>query len=1006
MGKIGPLAAHEISDIIFQLSLHLKIWWPKYRPAPNVGGSIRSMPEILTIFPAPKPNEKPSTEEGPFFLTKTIADRVIIETLCNYNIQDFFLSFSSARNSVKGFGCQYDYLAYAYANLCNIDKIYTTIQESNRFPLTDEQKMIANHTIELLKGLIISYLSLLLQEPEVFTIPSSLNVSDVVVNVPKRVMLYAFPQMFPEGNSGTLFPDVAGKEILRRIMEFSVENSHECLLKVVEASVTALMGAAKNVTSFNDIMVVDSMFASLVSYKGVPEAMVELPQWMGTNSSSGLMLELTSILGVLFGMSCTLSNSPVSNAALEEFRDLETAKMSDVAAIKKSMYSRMEHHHTQLLAFVKAFFKASPRTEEAVLNWIAAVLNSNAERSKSKHDNRILSSPGLLFNLLVVLLMISQSLKDHIGNIQRSYLSCSKRLDLHNETRIATSLNEYLSVMENSANAARLRTLAGSDAKLTIKNDIDTSEVPNRHSECFFLTMRCFHLAFTCSVDEIKQIRQAYSYSQGTPRATQLLKISAVLEVFAESEHLLGLAGIFWSIFTRWALAIVCPSKKQGVEYDACVPLPSEVPLSFALIPESTITDIAVYVKYTAQINKLLIPVSKINDIMNFLVCFIASRSYVKEFAVRKNLLDALISLVPNGKDAGSLIIEDVFCSHQLSKRYLIPALIRFSTDAEFTGSSSQYYDKFNYRIEAQILYKHVLQFPDYKQCFASYVASPDEPEVVAKFAKYIVDDINYMFEEALENAQRVQSLTKEIAKNSRAASDPTMNENLSEAKDRLKNIMFMLTQNIEFLLLVVRISVAPFTSSETALRSVSNMATFSLQKLSLNSSSLLSIGDSRYDFNPATLRASISEVIAKFTEIDQFASLCAENPGFTDELIETTASLISPRGYVEARVANVLLDFNKKVAEVRASNDDDIDLDPDEAPEEYLDPISGDIMKNPVYLPSKNIVDQSTVDSLLMNDPTDPYTRLAFTKDDIVPVPELKEKIEAYIKEQKALRK
>ena len=1006
MGKIGPLAAHEISDIIFQLSLGVKIWWPKYRPAPKVDGFVQHMPEILTIFPAPKPNEKPSTEEGPFYLTKTIADRVVLEVLCNYNIQNFFASASTAMRSVKGFGCQYDYLAYAYAKLCSTDKIYSTLQDSNRSPLTDEQKVIANHTIALLKDLIISYLSLLVQEPEVFAIPSVLNATEVTLNLPKRAMLYAFPQMFAENKSGPLFPDAAGKEILRRIMEFAVENSHECLLKVVEGSVTAFMSVVRNVATFNDIMVMDSMFASLISYKGVPEAMIELPQWLGSNPSSGAMIEATSILGALFGMSCTMPKLPINNLVLEEFRNIETMSMSDVIATKKSMYSRMEAHHTQLLAFVKAFFKASPRTEEAVLNWIAAVLNSNAERSKYKHDARLLSSPGLLFNLLVVLLMIAQSLKDHLPSIQRSYLSCSKRLDLHSETRIATSLSEYLSVMENSANAARLRTLAGSDAELSIKNDIATNEVPNRQSECFFLTMRCFHLAFSCSVDEIEQFHRFYSHEQGTPRATQFLMLSALLEVFAESEHLLGLAGIFWSIFTRWALAIVCPSDKPGVEYDACVPLPNEVPLSFALIPESTISDIAVYVKYTAKINKLLIPVSKINDIMNFLVCFIASRSYVKEFAVRKNLLDALISLIPTRSEAASLIIEDVFCSHQLSKRDLIPALLRFSTDAEFTGSSSQYYEKFEYRIEAQILYTHVLQFPDYKQCFASYVASPDEPEVVAKFAKYTVDDINYMFEDTLENVQRVQSLTKEIAKNSHAASDPTMNENLEDAKKRLRSSMYMLTRNIEFLLLVIRISVAPFTSSDSALRSVSNMTTFSLQKLSMNDSALLSFGNSKYDFNPAALRGSISEVMAKFGEVDKFASLCAENSGFTDELIDTTASLISSRGYYEGRIAAALVALKEKVAAIRASNDDDIEIDLDDVPDEFIDPISGDIMKNPVYLPSKVAIDQSTAYELLIGDPIDPYTRRAFTKDDIVPVPELKEKIEAYIKEQKMAMK
>lgn len=1002
MGKIGPLAAHEISDIILQLSLHVKIWWPKYRPAPKIDVVAQPMPSILAAFPAPKPNEKPMSEEGPFFLTKTIADRVIIEILCDYKVQDFFMSAPASLSAIPCFGCQYDYLTCAYAALCDTEKIFSVIQESNRGPITEEQKGIANHTIATLKGLIISYLTLLLQEPEGFGLPSTVDRSMVFAEIPKRVMYYAYPRVFINGGAKSAFPEAAGKEIMHKIIEFAGEDSRECLSKVVEGSLKAITNVALKVQTLDDIAVVDSMFADLLFHEGVPEVMVELPQWLGENPSSGSMLEATSILGVLFGMSCVNVRIPLFATVAKGFGNIETMNISELNSIKKGIYSRMENHHSQLLGFVKAFFKA-PHTENALLSWMAAVLNSNAGRTKYNHDERTLSSYGLLFNLLSVLLMISQSLSTKVNNIQRSYLSNSKRLDLHNETRIATSLDEYLSVMGNSANAARIRTIAGSDAELNIKNDIDTEEIPNRHSECFFLTMRCFHLAFTCAVDEIKRLIEIYSRNKGNPAATKFLLVAAALGVYVESEHFLGLAGIFWSIFTRWALAIVCPPQKPDVEYSACVPLPKEVPLSFALIPESTICDIAVYVKQTASINKLLIPVNKIDDIMNFFVCIIASRSYVKEFAVRKNMLDALIRLIPTQKEATSLIIEDVFCSHQLSKMYIIPALIRFSADAEFTGSSSQYYDRFNYRMDAQQLFNHILEFPDYKKRFASYVASPDDPDVVTKFAKYLVNDINYMFEETLESVQRVQSLEKEMRTNAHSASDPTMNENIGESRRRVQSTMFMLTKNIEFLLRIIRISSAPYTASDSALRSVASMTIFSLQKLSMNSSSLLTLGNDRYDFNPVVLRNSISEVMANFAENDTFASFCAENAGFTDELIETTASLISTHGYYETKIATALRTLRDKVAGIRAAQDDDMDIEMDDVPDEYTDPISGDIMKDPVYLPSKNVVDRSTVNELLLNDPTDPFTRLPFTEKDVVPAPEIKEKIDAFIREYKA---
>jgi ubiquitin conjugation factor E4 B len=70
--------------------------------------------------------------------------------------------------------------------------------------------------------------------------------------------------------------------------------------------------------------------------------------------------------------------------------------------------------------------------------------------------------------------------------------------------------------------------------------------------------------------------------------------------------------------------------------------------------------------------------------------------------------------------------------------------------------------------------------------------------------------------------------------------------------------------------------------------------------------------------------------------------------------------------------------------------------------------------MEDPVMLPnSKNIVDRSTIgkynivniilETHLLSDSTDPFNRTKLTKEDLIPVPELKEKIEEYKKSKQA---
>jgi len=68
--------------------------------------------------------------------------------------------------------------------------------------------------------------------------------------------------------------------------------------------------------------------------------------------------------------------------------------------------------------------------------------------------------------------------------------------------------------------------------------------------------------------------------------------------------------------------------------------------------------------------------------------------------------------------------------------------------------------------------------------------------------------------------------------------------------------------------------------------------------------------------------------------------------------------------------------------------------------PEEFMDPLVNEVMKDPVMLPSsKMVVDRTTIIKYLLNDPIDPFNRSPLTKDMLVAVPELKEKIQEFFK-------
>jgi len=75
--------------------------------------------------------------------------------------------------------------------------------------------------------------------------------------------------------------------------------------------------------------------------------------------------------------------------------------------------------------------------------------------------------------------------------------------------------------------------------------------------------------------------------------------------------------------------------------------------------------------------------------------------------------------------------------------------------------------------------------------------------------------------------------------------------------------------------------------------------------------------------------------------------------------------------------------------------------------PDEFMDPIMCQIMKDPVTLPeSKQIVDRSTITTHLLSDPTDPFNRRPLKIEQVIPNTELKERINAFINESKRQKK
>lgn len=103
--------------------------------------------------------------------------------------------------------------------------------------------------------------------------------------------------------------------------------------------------------------------------------------------------------------------------------------------------------------------------------------------------------------------------------------------------------------------------------------------------------------------------------------------------------------------------------------------------------------------------------------------------------------------------------------------------------------------------------------------------------------------------------------------------------------------------------------------------------------------------------------------------------------------------------------VSEELLAFTNAFAEAALAGEEDEAI-LDEAPDEYLDPLTCDLMRNPVRLPSGQYMDLTSIRQHLLNDPKNPFTGTALSEDDLEPADELKAEIRDWLVAQRAARR
>ena len=149
--------------------------------------------------------------------------------------------------------------------------------------------------------------------------------------------------------------------------------------------------------------------------------------------------------------------------------------------------------------------------------------------------------------------------------------------------------------------------------------------------------------------------------------------------------------------------------------------------------------------------------------------------------------------------------------------------------------------------------------------------------------------------------------------------------------------------------------------------------------------------------FKPVELLGQIISIYINLSQQENFCtSVVRDDRSFKLEYLYKSHRLLK-KHRAEVNI-NELEIFIQKLPQIKERETEDLEFFID-APEDFICPISAEVMRDPVYLPSSGkTCDKPTMKRILLNDEQDPFNRSPLTIEQLQPDETLRKRIETWI--------
>ncbi|KAI8960590.1 ubiquitin conjugation factor E4 [Daldinia sp. FL1419] len=713
-----------------------------------------------------------------------------------------------------------------------------------------------------------------------------------------------------------------------------------------------------------------------------------------------LASETQTILGPFFRI------SPLQTEVTKTyFVNPRTIHVSHIKSSQSALQMTLKAHLSDLTSITNAFVRASSDARNGTLDWFAFALNTNHKRRALQVKPTDVASDGFMVNITAVLDQLCQPFMDStfskVDKIDIDYLRRSPRIDMSDETKLnadqATSEAFYKSQVSGSSNFI---------------------------SEVFFLALAAHHYGLGATNSKLKDLDKDIKYVEGVVKQIEeempKLQNDPLRLAVARQHHQTAVNAAEKSIALKYSIeGIVLDSSLQtlslqfmryvavwllrtasGTDYkpgkSITLPLPADKPEAFSCLPEYALQDVVENFKFVFRFLPHILMSAVGDEIITLCITFLRSSEYIKNPYLKSSLVTLLFSGTWPLYHLSRGILGDTLVGSKFANEHLLHSLMKFYIECEHSGVSSAFYDKFNIRYEIFQVIKCIWPNSVYKDQLSR--ESRVNRQFFVQFVNLLLNDATYLLDEALSKLVTIHDYQKQLQDETLSPEDrEKLRADLETAEQQCQSWMQLVNDTMGMMKLFTAALRDAFTMPEIVTR-LAGMLNYNLESLVGPKRGNLKVQDARkYHFDPKTLLSDFIEIYINLSPKPAFIeAVAADGRSYKPDNFNTAVALMERNLNTAPEVISTWKSLIEKFAEAKQRLDQ-AELDLGEIPDEFEDPLMGDLMTDPVILPSHNIVDRSTIVQQLLSNPLDPFTRKPMTIDDVIPADDLRTRIEEW---------